>query len=103
MVRQAVIAHGVSVFPHFWPEVHIHLMGVTEKRGLLEVADPGSGGFALERFVDGLAQIYDGHVQASERLDVMQLDWMQIETPAERPAVTLSIESRSSAYRPKSR
>lgn len=92
VVRQAAIAQGVSVFPHFWPEVHIHLMGVTDNGGgLLEVALPGSGGFGLERFVDGLAQIDDGHVQASEKPGFgYRLDWTELETLAKRPAVTLS-------------
>ena len=41
-------AHGVAAFPHFWAEVHRHLMAGCTRRGLVEIGVPGGGEFGLD-------------------------------------------------------
>lgn len=71
--------YGVSVMPHFWPEVHRHLVAAYTGTTFLEYAPAGSGGFGLERFVDGLATLVDGRIPAPETPGFgYRLDWDEL-------------------------
>lgn len=81
---------GPSVMPHFWPEVHRHLVAPYRGSTFLEYAPAGSGGFGLERFVDGLATPIDGRLPVPDGPGFgYRLDWREIAGLADTPPTTM--------------
>ena len=81
-------AHGVAAFPHFWAEVHRHLMAGCTRRGLVEIGVPGGGEFGLDGLVAGLAVPADGEIVAPPDPGFgFELDWDAIEAAAGPPRV----------------
>ena len=84
----AAEAHGVAAFPHFWAEVHRHLMAGCTRRGLVEIGVPGGGEFGLEGLVSGLAAPAGGEIVAPCGPGFgIELDWDAIEAAAGPPRV----------------
>lgn len=80
---------GVSVMPHFWPEVHRHLVAPYTGTAYLEYTPAGAGGFGLDRFVDGLATLVDGRIPAPDTPGFgYRLDWDELTRLAGVPATT---------------
>ena len=72
-------ATGVAVFPHFWPEVHRHLIALAPQTSFLECALPGGEEFGLERFVTPTAGLHDGRIAATNAPGFgFALDWERI-------------------------
>lgn len=80
---------GPGLVPHFWPEVHRHLVAGFPGAAVLECVAPGAGGFGLERFVDGLARLTGGGVAVPDEPGFgYRLDWTAVETLAATPPTT---------------
>lgn len=72
-------AHRCTVLPHFWPEVHRHLVAAYPGQSVLECVSRGAGGFGLERFVQGVAEVRDGVVAVPDTPGFgYQLDWTAV-------------------------
>lgn len=83
---------GRELMPHFWPEVHRHLLMAYPGPAWVEATMPGVGGFGLERFVDGAAYAGEDltHVPSQPGFGYA-LDWPVLRSLADAPAVTASV------------
>lgn len=80
---------GPAIMPHFWPEVHRHLVAAHPGVTCLEYAPAGSGGFGLERFVEGVATVVDGRVVVPDSAGFgYRLDWSALTSLAGAPETT---------------
>lgn len=80
---------GPAVMPHFWPEVHRHLVAAYSGTTCLEYAPAESGGFGLDRFVDGVATVVDGRVAIPDSAGFgYSLDWDALAALAGASATT---------------
>jgi L-alanine-DL-glutamate epimerase-like enolase superfamily enzyme len=81
-------AAGARAFPHFWAEVHRHLMAGCEQPGYVETTMPGGGAFGLDGLVHGLAVPEDGRIAAPSTPGFgYALDWEAIVAAAGPPQV----------------
>jgi L-alanine-DL-glutamate epimerase-like enolase superfamily enzyme len=75
----ALRSAGVAVFPHFWPEVHRHLVALVPRVSYLECASPRADEFGLEALITPLVSIDQGRIVAPNRPGFgFELDWEQI-------------------------
>jgi L-alanine-DL-glutamate epimerase-like enolase superfamily enzyme len=79
---------GARAFPHFWAEIHRHLMAGCAQPGYVETTMPGGGEFGLEGLVHGLAVPRDGRIAAPSTPGFgYALDWEAIASAAGPPQV----------------
>jgi L-alanine-DL-glutamate epimerase-like enolase superfamily enzyme len=75
----ALAATGVALFPHYWPEVHRHLIALAPRTSFLEYTLPGGGEFGLEQLVAPAAELEDGRIVASTGPGFgFALDWERV-------------------------
>ena len=82
----ALAASGASVFPHFWPELHRHLIALAPRVSYLECLLPGNDAFALDGLVTPSAHIADGRIAADASPGFgFALDWERVRRHAGAP------------------
>jgi len=80
----SVQATGVPLFPHYWPEVHRHLIPLAET-SFLECTLASGGEFGLEQLVSPMAEMRDGRIAAPDEPGFgFSLDWERIGGDATR-------------------
>lgn len=92
----AVAAAGCELMPHFWPEVHRHLVLAFPGPSWLEATVPGTGGFGLETFVDGALTV--GRQLAATPTAPgfgYTLDWDALRGRADGPVTTVTMTTAS--------
>jgi L-alanine-DL-glutamate epimerase-like enolase superfamily enzyme len=86
-------ASGARAFPHFWAEIHRHLMAGCARPGYVETTMPGGGAFGLDGLVQGLAVPDDGRIAAPSAPGFgYALDWEAIAAAAGPPQVARTDE-----------
>jgi L-alanine-DL-glutamate epimerase-like enolase superfamily enzyme len=86
-VLPAAAANGCVLLPHLWPDVHRHLVAAYPGPALVECVLGATGGFGLDRFVEGTAEVRDGVVVGPDRPGFgYRLDWAAIRELAGAPA-----------------
>lgn len=82
---------GATLFPHFWPELHSHLVALAPHDYLLECSAPGADEFALRDLLAPGIEIDDGRIVASSGPGFgFALDWEQIDHHAVAPRLRLT-------------
>jgi L-alanine-DL-glutamate epimerase-like enolase superfamily enzyme len=70
---------GIAVFPHFWPEIHRHLIALVPRASYLECTLPGGDEFGLEGLVSPGIVLDDGRVVAPDTPGFgFALDWERV-------------------------
>ncbi|TDE09866.1 mandelate racemase/muconate lactonizing enzyme family protein [Jiangella asiatica] len=91
-VLPAVWAAGSELMPHFWPEVHRHLIRAYPGPSWVEATVAGSGGFALDSFVDGALDVGPELAATPTRPGFgYTLDWDRLRATADGPATTVTL------------
>jgi L-alanine-DL-glutamate epimerase-like enolase superfamily enzyme len=76
---RTLAATGVPLFPHYWPEVHRHLIALAPRTSFLECTLPGGGEFGLEQLVAPAVELEDGRIVAPAAPGFgYALDWERI-------------------------
>lgn len=84
----ALASSRCILFPHFWPELHSHLVALAPAGYLLECALPGADEFGLAQLITPALQMKDGQIVATSGPGFgFALDWERIEHHAKRPPV----------------
>ncbi len=84
----ALASSRTVLFPHFWPELHSHLVALAPAGYLLECTLPGGDEFGLAQLITPTVQMKDGQIVATTEPGFgFALDWERIKHHAERPPV----------------
>ena len=74
------LAHGVTVFPHWFPEVHIHLSAAFPEARGVELISPESGLMNFHRLVCNPVENLGGFAQAPEDPGLgLEWNWEEVE------------------------